>query len=59
VRTSREIFAPHGLVSQGGIDTVVRVLDSFGVFKGGEKVDIQSTYDMTYVRQAIKDLKLP
>ena len=59
LRASREIFAPNGLVSPGGVETVVKVLDSFAVFKPGQKVDIASTYDMTFVRQAIKDLKLP
>jgi hypothetical protein len=28
------------------------------VFKPGQKVDVASTYDMTFVRQAMKDLKL-
>ena len=59
LRASREIFAPTGLVTPGGVETVVKVLDSFAVFKPGQKVDIASTYDMTFVRQAIKDLKLP
>ena len=49
----------NGLVSPGGVETLVKVLDSFAVFKPGQKVDIASTYDMTFVRQAIKDLKLP
>ncbi len=59
LRASREIFAPGGLVTPNGVETVVKVLDSFGVFKPGEKVDIAATYDMTFVRQALKDLKLP
>ncbi len=59
LRASREIFAPSGLVTPSGIETVVKVLDSFGVFKPGQKVDVASTYDMTFVRQALKDLKLP
>lgn len=59
LRASREIFAPNGLVTPGGVDTVVKVLDSFAVFKPGEKTDVASTYDMAYVRQAMKDLKLP
>jgi NitT/TauT family transport system substrate-binding protein len=59
VRASREIFTPAGLVSPGGVETLVKVLDSFGVFKPGQKVDVASTYDMTFVRQAMKDLKLP
>jgi NitT/TauT family transport system substrate-binding protein len=58
LKASREIFAPTGLVSPAGVDTLVKVLDSFGVFKPGQKVDIASTYDMTFVRQAMKDLKL-
>jgi NitT/TauT family transport system substrate-binding protein len=57
LKTSREIFAPHGLVSQGGVDTVVKVLDSFEVFKE-RRADVASTYDMKYVHQAMKDLKL-
>jgi len=59
VRASKEIFAPTGLVTPGGVETVVKVLDSFAVFKPGQKVDVASTYDMTFVRQAMKDLKLP
>jgi hypothetical protein len=58
VRASREIYSPNGLVSQAGVDTLVKSLDAFGVFKPGQKVDIASTYDMTFVRQAMKDLKL-
>ena len=57
VRASKEIFAPTGLVTPGGVETVVKVLDSFAVFKPGQKVDVGSTYDMTFVRQAMKDLK--
>jgi NitT/TauT family transport system substrate-binding protein len=59
VRASREIFTPSGLVTPGGVETLVKVLDSFGVFKPGQKTDVASTYDMTFVRQAMKDLKLP
>ena len=59
VRASREIYAPSGLVGQGAVDTLVKSLDSFGVFKAGQKVDIASTYDMSFVHQAMKDLKLP
>jgi NitT/TauT family transport system substrate-binding protein len=59
VKASHEIFTPSGLVTPGAVETVVKVLDSFGVFKPGEKVDIASTYDMTFVRQAMKDLKIP
>jgi NitT/TauT family transport system substrate-binding protein len=58
VRASREIYTPSGLVSQAGVTTLVKSLESFGVFKEGQKVDIASTYDMTFVRQAMKDLKL-
>jgi NitT/TauT family transport system substrate-binding protein len=57
LRASREIFAPHGLVSAGGVDTVVKVLDSFEVFKE-RRPDVASTYDMKYVHQAMKDLKI-
>ena len=57
LKASREIFAPHGLVSQGGVDTVVKVLDSFEVFKE-RRADVASTYDMKYVHQAMKDLKI-
>ncbi len=58
LRASREIYAPHGLVSQSGVEVLMKSLDSFGVFKLGQKVDVASTYDMTFVRQAMKDLKL-
>ena len=47
-----------GVVTQSGVDTVMKALDSFEVFKE-RKVDAASTYDMTYVRQALKELKLP
>ncbi len=57
LKSSREIFAPTGLVTQSGVDTVMKVLDSFEIFKE-RKVDAASTYDMTYVRQALKDLKI-
>jgi NitT/TauT family transport system substrate-binding protein len=59
LKSSREIFAPNGLVSPSGVETVMKVLDSFGVFPPGQKVDVASTYDMAFVRQAMKDLKLP
>jgi len=59
LKTSREIFAPNGLVTPGGVETVMKVLDSFAVFPAGQKVDVASTYDMAFVRQAMKDLKLP
>lgn len=58
VRASREIFAPYGLVSQTGVETLVKSLDSFGVFKPDQKVELAGTWDMTYVRQAMKDLQL-
>ena len=57
VRASREIFAPTGLVTPSGVETVMKVLDSFEVFKE-RKVDVASTYDMKYVHQAMKDLKI-
>jgi len=59
LRASREIYAPLGMVSSSGVETLMKSLDSFGVFKEGGKPDIAATYDMKYVRQAIKDLKLP
>jgi NitT/TauT family transport system substrate-binding protein len=59
LRASREIYAPHGMVSPSGVETLVKSLESFGVFKDGQTPDIASTYDMKFVRQAIKDLKLP
>ncbi len=34
-------------------------LESVGVFKDGTKRDVASTYDMKFVTQAVKDLKLP
>jgi hypothetical protein len=37
----------------------VKSLESFGVFKDAPKIDVASTYDMRYVTQAAKDLKLP
>jgi NitT/TauT family transport system substrate-binding protein len=57
LKASREIFAPSGLVTQGGVDTVVKVLDAFDVFKE-KKVDVATTYDMKFVQQAMKDLKI-
>ncbi|HEV8584821.1 MAG TPA: ABC transporter substrate-binding protein [Methylomirabilota bacterium] len=58
LRASKEIYAPHGLVQASGVETLVKSLESFGVFKDHPKPDITTTYDMKYVRQAIKDLKL-
>jgi NitT/TauT family transport system substrate-binding protein len=57
LKASREIFTPTGLVTQSGVDTVMKVLDSFEVFKE-RKVDAATTYDMAYVRQAMKDLRI-
>ena len=37
----------------------MKSLDSFGVFKDGQKIDVATTYDMKFVKQAVKDLKLP
>jgi sulfonate transport system substrate-binding protein len=59
LRASREIYAPQGMVSPTGVDTLMKSLDSFGVFKEGQKVDVATTYDMKFVKQAVKDLKLP
>jgi NitT/TauT family transport system substrate-binding protein len=59
LRASREIYAPQGMVSPIGVDTLMKSLDSFGVFKEGQKVDVATTYDMKFVKQAVKDLKLP
>jgi NitT/TauT family transport system substrate-binding protein len=58
LRASREIYAPQGMVTQSGVDTMVKSLESFGVFKDAPKPDIASTYDMRFVTQAVKDLKL-
>ncbi len=58
LRASREIFAPQGMVTPSGVETLMKSLDSFGVFKEGGKPDIAATYDMKYVQQAVKDLKL-
>ena len=57
LRSSREIFAPSGLVTPSGVETVMKVLDSFEVFKE-RKVDVATTYDMKYVRQAINELRI-
>ena len=57
LKSSREIFAPTGLVTQSGVDTVMKVLESFEVFKE-RKVDAATTYDMKYVHQAMKELKI-
>jgi len=59
LRASRDIFAPRGMVTPSGVETLVKSLDSFGVFKDGQKVDVATTYDMRFVTQAVKDLKLP
>lgn len=59
LRASREIYAPQGMVSPTGVDTLMKSLDSFGVFKEGQKVDVATTYDMKFVKQAVKDLRLP
>ena len=59
LRASREIYAPRGMVSASGVETVMKSLESFGVFKEGQKIDVASTYDMKFVTQAVKDLKLP
>jgi NitT/TauT family transport system substrate-binding protein len=59
LRASREIFAPQGMVTPSGVETLMKSLESFGVFKEGGKPDIAATYDMKYVKQAVKDLKLP
>ena len=58
LRASKEIYAPHGMIQPSGVETLVKSLESFGVFKDGQKPDVGSTYDMKYVRQAVKDLKL-
>src|SRR5262249_42067154 len=47
LRASREIYAPQGMVSPTGVDTLMKSLDSFGVFKEGQKVDVATTYDIT------------
>jgi sulfonate transport system substrate-binding protein len=58
-RASKEAFAPGGLVTQPAVDTLMKVLAAFpGVFKPGQKVDVASTYDMRFVRQAMKDLNI-
>jgi sulfonate transport system substrate-binding protein len=58
VRASREIFTPGGLPSQSSIDTLVKVLDSFGVFReAGKKPDVASTVDTTFIKQAMKELR--
>jgi sulfonate transport system substrate-binding protein len=60
VRASKESFTPTGLVSQNAVDTLMKVLTVFpDVFKPGQKIDVASTYDMRFVRQAMKDLKIP
>lgn len=59
LRASREIFAPRGQVAASGVETVMKSLESFGVFKDAPKIDVASTYDMRFATQAAKDLKLP
>ncbi|HVQ74497.1 MAG TPA: ABC transporter substrate-binding protein [Candidatus Binatia bacterium] len=55
----KEAFTPAGMVTTPGVDTLMRVLMAFpDVFKPGQKVDVASTYDMRFVQQAIKDLKI-
>jgi len=44
------------MVSGSGVETVMKSLESFGVFKEGKRIDAASTYDMKFVRQAVKDL---
>ena len=58
LRASREIYAPRGQVSPSGVDTVMKSLESFGVFKEGQKIDVATTYDRRVVTQAVKDLHL-
>ena len=58
LRNTKETFTPNGLVTQNAVDTLVKVLGEFGVFKPGQKVDIASTYDMSFVRKAMKDLRI-
>lgn len=58
VRSSKEVFTPAGMVTGPAVDTLVKALDAFGVFKDARKPDIASTYDMSFVQRAIKDLKL-
>jgi NitT/TauT family transport system substrate-binding protein len=59
LRASKEIYAVRGQIAPSGIETLVKSLESFGVFKDAPKIDVASTYDMRYVTQAAKDLKLP
>jgi len=59
LRASREIYAPRGRLDPSGVDTLMKSLESFGVFKEGQKIDVASTYDMKFVTQAAQDLKLP
>src|SRR5262245_59482085 len=59
LRASREIYAPQGMVTPSGVETLMKSLESFGVFKEGGKPDIAATYDTKYDKQAVKDLKLP
>jgi NitT/TauT family transport system substrate-binding protein len=56
---TKEVFAPTGMVSQVSVDTLMKVLHAFpGVFKPGQQVDVPSTYDMRFVQQAVKDLRI-
>lgn len=59
IRNSKEVFTPSGLVTESAVETLMKALTAFGVFKPGEKVDVASTYDMRFVKQAMKDLKIP
>jgi NitT/TauT family transport system substrate-binding protein len=59
IRGTKEAFTPAGLVSPQSVDTLMKVLSVFpDVFKPGQKIDVQSTYDMRFVQQAMKDLKI-
>ena len=59
IGNSRELFTPSGLVTEPAVETLMKTLTAFGAFKPGEKVDVGGTYDMRFVKQAIKDLKIP
>jgi NitT/TauT family transport system substrate-binding protein len=59
IRSSKEVFTPSGLVTESAVETLLKTLTAFGVFKPGEKVDVSSTYDMRFVRQAMNELKIP
>ncbi len=57
IRHSKEVFSPGGMLSQNAVDTVVKTLEAFGVFKEVTGVNIASTYDMTFVQRAMRDVK--